>query len=31
MALEHKSAFGAMGPIQHFWSAEQHSKRAEFP
>ena len=31
MAPEHESAFGAIGPIQHFWSAERHSKRAEFP
>ena len=31
MAPEHGSAFGIQEPIQHFWSAEQHSKRAEFP
>ena len=29
--LEHESAFGAIGPIRHFWSIEQHFKRAEFP
>ena len=31
MAPEHESAFGIQEPIRHFWSAEQHSKRAEFP
>ena len=31
MAPEHESAFGAIGPIRHFWSAERHSKRVEFP
>ena len=31
MAHEHGSAFGLQEPIQHFWSAEWHSKRAEFP
>ena len=31
MAPEHGSAFGIQEPIQHFWSAEKHSKRAEFP
>ena len=31
MAPEHESAFRAIGPIRHFWSAEWHSKRAEFP
>ena len=31
IALEHKSVFGATRPIQHFWSAEWQSKRAEFP
>ena len=29
-APEHESAFGAIGPIRHFWSAKQHSKRAKF-
>ena len=28
---EHESAFGVIGPIWHFWSAERHSKRAKFP
>ena len=27
---EHERVFGAIEPIQHFWSAEQHSKRAKF-
>ena len=31
MALEHERVFRAIGPIQHFWSAKRHSKRAEFP
>ena len=31
MALEHESAFGVIGPIRHFWSAERHSKKAKFP
>ena len=30
-ALEHKSAFGAIGTIRHFWSAKQHPKSAELP
>ena len=30
-APEHESAFGAIGPIRDFWSAERHSKRVEFP
>ena len=29
-AHKHKSAFGAIGPIRHFWSAKRHSKRAKF-
>ena len=31
MALKHESAFGLQEPIWHFWSAEWHSKSAEFP
>ena len=31
MAPEHERVFGAIGPIQHFWSAKRHSKRAELP
>ena len=31
MIPKHESAFGAIGPIWHFWSAERHSKRAKFP
>ena len=31
MALENESVFGLQEPIQHFWSAERHSKRAKFP
>ena len=30
MAPEHESAFGAIGPIWHFWTTERHSKRVEF-
>ena len=30
MAPEHERVFGAQRPIRHFWSAERHSKRAEF-
>ena len=29
-ATEHERVFGTIGLIQYFWSAEQHSKRAEF-
>ena len=31
MAPENESVFGLQEPIQHFWSAERHSKRAKFP
>ena len=31
IAPKHKSALGLQEPIRHFWSAERHSKRAEFP
>ena len=31
MALEQKRVFGVQRPIWKFWSAERHSKRAEFP
>ena len=31
MAPVHERVFGVQEPIQHFWSAEWHSKRAEFP
>ena len=31
MAPEHESVFGLKEPIRHFWSAERHSKSAEFP
>ena len=27
----HPNAFRVQEPIRHFWSAERHSKRAEFP
>ena len=30
-APEHERAFGLQEPIWHFWSAEWHSKSAEFP
>ena len=30
-APEHERVFGVQEPIWHFWSAERHSKRAEFP
>ena len=30
MAPEHESVFGIQEPIWHFWSAERHSKSAEF-
>ena len=30
MAPEHERAFRVQEPIQHFWSAERHSKSAEF-
>ena len=29
-APEHERVFGVQRAIQHFWSAERHSKRAEF-
>ena len=29
-APEHERVFGVQRPIRHFWSAVQHSKRAEF-
>ena len=29
-APEHKRVFGVQRAIRHFWSAERHSKRAEF-
>ena len=31
MAPEHERVFGVQRPIRQFWSAERHSKRAEFP
>ena len=31
MAPEHERVFGVQRPIRQFWSAEWHSKRAEFP
>ena len=31
MAPKHERAFGVQEPIRHFWSAEQQSKRADFP
>ena len=31
MTLEHESVFGLQEPIWHFWSAEWHSQKAEFP
>ena len=31
MAPEHEIAFSLQEPIRHFWSAERHSKRTEFP
>ena len=31
MTPEHERVFGVEEPIWHFWSAERHSKRAEFP
>ena len=31
MAPEHEKTFGVQEPIWHFWSAEWHSKSAEFP
>ena len=31
MAHEHETVFGVQRPIRQFWSAERHSKRAEFP
>ena len=30
-APEHGRTFGVQEPIRHFWSAERHFKRAEFP
>ena len=30
-AHEHGRAFSVQEPIQHFWSAERHFKRLEFP
>ena len=30
MAPEHEKVFSVQEPIWHFWSVEQHSKRAEF-
>ena len=30
MAPKHEKAFGVQEPIWHFWSVEQHSKRAKF-
>ena len=30
MAPEHESGFSLHEPIWHFWSAERHSKMAEF-
>ena len=30
-ALEHGRTFGVQEPIRHFWSAEWHFNRAEFP
>ena len=30
MAPKHEKVVGVQGAIQHFWSAERHSKRDEF-
>ena len=30
MSHEHERAFGVQELIRHFWSAKQHSKKAEF-